>query len=80
MRVTIDEICTMARVQLGLPQVPPEARFAEDLGAESADVLNLVAAIEDRFGVIIAEEELPEIRTVEDLFRLVSDRVGAGGD
>lgn len=61
---------------MGLEHVDPEDRLIEDLGAESADVVNLIAALEDRFGVAVAEEEIPELRTVADLQAMVKQRAG----
>lgn len=49
----------------------------ETLGAESADVMNLVATLEERFAIEVAEEELPQLRTVSDLHALVCRQLGA---
>ena len=51
--------------------------IAADLGAVSADIINIVAALEDLYGVVIGEEELPDLRTVDQLHRLVCERVEA---
>lgn len=70
----LDEIFEVVAVQLGCRVITAESKMVEELGAESADLLNIVAALEDRFGIMIAEEELPELSTVDDLYRLVSER------
>jgi len=77
MKPTTEEIQALIRRQLGLREVRLEDDFAADLGAVSADVINIVAALEDLYKIVIDEEELPDIRTVEQLHRLVSDRVEA---
>ncbi|MCP4898297.1 MAG: acyl carrier protein [bacterium] len=64
----------MTRVQLGLRSLDPDAALVEDLRAESADLLNLVAAVEERFCVTIAEETIPTIRTARELFQHVADQ------
>ena len=69
--VDLDDIRAMVRLQLGLPRVGADDHLASDLGAESADVVNLIAAVEDRYGLEIAEEELADIRTVRDLYERV---------
>lgn len=71
MTVTIDDILELVRLQLGRTEVRAEDELQADLGAESADVANLVAVLEDRYGVEIDEEELPDLVTVEDLHRRV---------
>jgi acyl carrier protein len=75
MDVTIEDIQTVVAVQLGRKRVPPDARIIEDLGAESLDVVNIVAALEERYGILIEEVELPDLVTVADLHACVRSRV-----
>jgi acyl carrier protein len=70
MEVTIEEVLALVCVQLGRRGVLVEDRLMEDLGAESADIVNLVAAVEDRFGVSIDEAGIAGIRTVGDLYKI----------
>jgi acyl carrier protein len=72
-----EDIQALVGRQLGLRGVRLEDDIAADLGAVSADIINIVAALEDLYRVVIAEEELPEIRTVEQLHKLVCDRIEA---
>ncbi|MBR6404539.1 MAG: acyl carrier protein [Eubacterium sp.] len=44
-----------------------EASLSDDLGADSLDAVELGMAIEDAVGVAIADEDLPNIKTVQDL-------------
>lgn len=46
--------------------VMPESRFLEDLGGDSLDVVELVMALEDEFGVTISDEDVAQITTVQD--------------
>ncbi len=69
--MTIDEIKTVVALQLGLKDVSPEDRIVEDLGAESADVMNIVAALEDKYQITVDEPELQNVGTVSDLHELV---------
>ena len=77
MKPTTEEILALVKRQLGLREIRLEDDIAADLGAVSADIINLVAALEDLFGIVIGEEELPDIHTVEQLHRLVCERVEA---
>lgn len=72
MNVTIVEVQRLVRLQLGAKSVNPSDRLAEDLGAESADVANIVAAAEERFGAEIGEAEIARIVTVGDLFDIIA--------
>jgi acyl carrier protein len=74
-RPTSEEIQKLVGRQLGVRDVKLEDDIAADLGAVSADIINIVAAIEDLFHIVIGEEELPDIHTVDQLYRLVRDRV-----
>ncbi len=77
MKPKAEDIQALVGRQLGLRGVRLEDDIAADLGAVSADIINIVAALEDLYRVVIAEEELPEIRTVEQLHKLVCDRIEA---
>lgn len=72
--MTIDEIRDLVAVQLGARTVAAGDRLVEDLGAESADVVNLVAAVEDKYAIAVEEEEIADLRTVRDVFELVRRR------
>lgn len=48
-------------------EVTLEASFIEDLGADSLDLFEMVMSIEDEFGVAIPNEELSEVKTVQDV-------------
>ena len=54
--------------QLGVKpeQVTPEAKFIEDLGADSLDTVELVMAFEENFGIEIPDEDAEKIATVKD--------------
>ena len=70
----LSPIAEMVAIQLGHSAPRTSDRLIEDLGAESADLVNLAGAIDDRFGVFIGEEDLATIRTVADLEELVRRR------
>ena len=64
-------VVEIVAIQLGCSSVRAGDRLLEDLGTESADLVNIAAAIEDRFELQISEEELAAVRTVADLTQLV---------
>ena len=45
-------------------KVTPEASFADDLKADSLDLVELIMAFEDEYGVEIPDEDAQKIRTV----------------
>jgi acyl carrier protein len=47
-------------------QLSPEAKFIEDLGADSLDIVELVMALEEEFGLDIPDEDADKLKTVGD--------------
>ena len=45
----------------------PDAAFIDDLGADSLDIVELIMAMEDHFGLEISDDDLAKIRTVKDI-------------
>ena len=56
-----------------LEKVTMEASLADDLGADSLAAVELSMALEEEFGVTIADEELPNMKTVGDLVKYLED-------
>ena len=63
--------------QLGVDEaeVKPEAHFVDDLGADSLDVVELVMALEEEFGVEVPEEDLEGIQTVGQAYDLIVSKL-----
>ncbi|MFZ5449286.1 MAG: acyl carrier protein [Thermodesulfobacteriota bacterium] len=55
-------------------EVTPEAVFVDDLGADSLDLVELIMAMEEEFGMEIADEDAEKLRTVADVINFVSAR------
>ena len=53
--------------------VVPEAKFVDDLGADSLDTVELVMALEEEFGIEIADEDAEKIGTVGDAINYVKE-------
>ncbi|MCX5858922.1 MAG: acyl carrier protein [Proteobacteria bacterium] len=51
---------------IGTEEIQPEAKFMEDLGADSLDLVELVMAMEDEFSISIPDDRIEEIKTVQD--------------
>ena len=75
MKATLADIRRLVAAELRLREVSENALIIEELGAESIDVMNIVAAIEERYGVTIGESELSDLRTPTALFERIQ-----GGD
>jgi len=73
--VSMDEIKKLVRLQLGVREFNENALLAEDLSAESADVANIIAALEEKYQIAVTEPEIAKIRTPADLFELVKNKL-----
>ncbi len=58
-------------------QVTEEARFKEDLDADSLDLVELVMWLEERFDITVPEEDLEGVTTVGQAVTLVMNKAGA---
>ena len=70
---TEDRIKKIVVDQLGgnADQITPEAKFIEDLGADSLDTVELVMALEEEFGNEIPDEEAEKLTTVGDVIQYI---------
>lgn len=67
--------CAVDTLSVEASQVTPEANFADDLDADSLDVVELVMALEEEFGIEVPEEELENVKTVGQAFALVTNKI-----
>jgi len=65
--------------QLGVNEneVTPEAKFVDDLGADSLDLVELVMALEEEYNMEISDEDAEKILTVGDAIEYIQSHVNA---
>ena len=63
--------CAVEVLSVDEDQVVPEAKFGDDLDADSLDLVELVMALEEEFGVEVPEEDLEGVETVGQAYDLV---------
>ncbi|MFT7600710.1 MAG: acyl carrier protein [Acidimicrobiales bacterium] len=63
--------CAVEVLSVDAAQVTKEAKFAEDLDADSLDLVELVMALEEEFDVTVEEEELEFVETVGSAYDMV---------
>lgn len=54
------------KLEIGVEQVSDEAKFIDDLGADSLDVVELIMTLEDEFDIEISDEQAEKIMTVRN--------------
>ena len=55
--------------------ITPETNIADDLGADSLDVVDMLMSLEDEFDVEIPDEEIERIRTVSELVTFIEEHM-----
>ena len=64
-------------LEVDIKQVMPEAKFIEDLGADSLDIVELVMALEEEFGLDIPDEDADKMKSVGDAMSYLKSHVAA---
>lgn len=74
-----DKVQKLVAEQLGVEasEVTPQASFANDLGADSLDTVELVMALEEEFNIEIPDEAAEEIATVQSAVDYINNKVAA---
>ena len=67
--------CAVEVLQVPADKVVLEARFGDDLDADSLDLVELVMALEEAFDITVEESELEGIETVGQAYDLVSAKL-----
>jgi len=65
----------VGQLSVDVEKVIPDASFTEDLGADSLDVVELVMAFEQEFGIEISDDSAGKIKTVKDVIEHIESLV-----
>jgi acyl carrier protein len=68
--------CAVEVLSVSEDKVVPEAKFGDDLDADSLDLVELVMALEEEFDISVPEEELEGVETVAQAYELVTSKLG----
>jgi acyl carrier protein len=73
-----DKVKSIIVEQLGVDEeeVTLDASFTEDLGADSLDIVELVMAFEEEFGIEIPDEEAEKISNVREAVEYIQNNTG----
>ncbi len=73
--MVFEKIQEIIAEQLGIDadSITMDSSFVDDLGADSLDIVSLIMALEEEFGIEFAEEDTDKIRTVGDAVNYISE-------
>jgi acyl carrier protein len=67
--------CAVEVLQVPADKIVPDARFGDDLDADSLDLVELVMALEETFDVTVEESELEGIETIGQAYELITAKI-----
>ena len=72
-----DKICAFLSEQLGVDaaDIRPESNIIEDLGADSLDIVEMLAEMESEYDIIITDERVRELTTVGEITRFLEELI-----
>ena len=76
MEALSERVNSIVTDQLGVDKasLSPEANLLDDLGADSLDVVELVMALEEEFGIEVPDDDVENIRTIGDIVAYLGKR------
>ena len=71
--MTIEKVKEIIANQLSVDvkKLTEKTNIAEELGADSLDVVEILMSLEDEFGVSIPDEAIPQIKTIKDIVEFI---------
>ena len=67
--------CAVEVLSVEESAVTPDAKFGDDLDADSLDLVERVMALEEEFDIAVPEEDLADVETVRQAYDLVAGKV-----
>ena len=73
----MDEVCNAIAKQLHKPvdQITADKKLKEDLNADSLDLVELMMNLEERYKITIADEDLANLKTIQDVVTYIAKLV-----
>ena len=70
-----DSVKSMIAKQLKADEaaITPETRLVEDLKADSANVMVMIMDLEDKFGIMVEDDQIMKMKTVGDVVKYIED-------
>ena len=75
--MTLDKVKKLVASQLGVSgeKITEESRLIEDLGADSLDIMEMLMALEDEFGISISDDETAKMKTIAGVVSVIESKL-----
>lgn len=58
-------------------QLTPQTDIIDDLGADSLDVMEMLMALEEEYGILVADDDVSELRTIAEITEFIENKIDA---
>lgn len=63
------------QLRIDVDTLDPETNIVEDLGADSLDIVEMLMAIEENFGITVSDEEAITLKTIRDVADFIEKKI-----
>ncbi len=63
------------QLRIDVNALDPDTNIVEDLGADSLDIVEMLMAIEENFGITVSDEEAMTLRTIRDVADFIEKKL-----
>jgi acyl carrier protein len=73
---TIDKVKSILseRLDVGTDEIHDGTSIQDDLGADSLDIVDIIMDVEEQFDITVPEEDIPGLKTVEDIVKYIDKK------
>lgn len=74
-----DKLKDLILSQFGIDedQLTPDTDIVEDLGADSLDVMEMLMALEEEYGILVVDDDVSELRTIREIAEFVESKINS---
>ena len=58
-------------------QLTPDTDIVDDLGADSLDVMEMLMALEEEYGILVVDDDVSELRTMREIAEFVENKINS---
>lgn len=58
-------------------QLTPDTDIVDDLGADSLDVMEMLMALEEEYGILVVDDDVSELRTISEIVEFVENKINS---